>query len=220
MLRVLIACECSGRIREEFTKVGCDAWSCDLNPTDLPGQHLQCDVREILQNDWDLVIAHPPCRYLASMGIWWNHKRPDRWPETYKALDFVKTCWDANSRYLAIENPIGYLNKNWQKPAQIIHPWQHGDEASKPTCLWLKNLPLVTPTKIVSKGEFYTKANGTRMAKWSHITSGTKKDLRAKIAATTFPGIAKAMATQWTAYILENEGITNPNQYLDIPQTI
>lgn len=172
--------------------------SCDLLPTDSPGPHYQGDVRDILNDGWDLMIAHPPCTYLASMGIWWNHKRPERWPLTYAAKDFVQLLWDAPIEKIAIENPIGYLNKNWRKPEQVIHPWQHGHEASKPTCLWLKDLPKIKPTSIVSKGEFYTKSNGTRMAKWSHITSGTNKAKRAKVASTTFRGIADAMADQWT----------------------
>jgi len=201
--RMLVACECSGVVREAFARRGWDAWSCDLEPSDIAGQHIQGDVKEVLQQEWALVIAHPPCTYLASMGIWWNHKRPERWPLTYAARDFVQACWEANTQHLALENPIGFLNKNWRKPSQIIHPWQHGHEASKPTCLWLRGLPLLTATKIVGKGEFYTKANGTRISKWSHITSGTKKAKRAKIAATTFQGIADAMAEQWTKHIAE-----------------
>lgn len=204
-LKLLVACECSGNVRDAFARLGWDAWSCDMEPSDTDGQHIQGDVREVLQDEWDLVIAHPPCTYLASMGIWWNHKRPERWPLTYAARDFVQLCWDANAKYLALENPIGFLNKNWKKPSQIIHPWQHGHEASKPTCLWLRNLPPITPTNIVGKGEFYTKSNGTRCAKWSHITSGTNKKKRAKIAATTFTGIADAMAQQWTQHILEKQ---------------
>jgi hypothetical protein len=102
---------------------------------------------------------------------------------------------------IAIENPIGYLNKNWRKPDQIVNPWQFGHEAHKPTCLWLKNLPLLAPTDVVGRGEFYTKANGTRMSKWSHITSGTRKEDRAKIASRTFSGIARAMAEQWGAVL-------------------
>ena len=193
-MRVLVACEFSGVVRDAFAARGHDAWSCDLLPA--PGQHYQCDVREVLHLGWDLMIAHPPCTYLCSMGIWWNHKRPERWSDTYAVAEFVKLLWDAPIAKVAIENPVGYLSNNWQKPAQVINPWQFGHEANKPTCLWLRGLPKLTPTKVVGKGEFYVKANGHRMSKWSHITSGTSKD-RWKIAATTFEGIARAMAEQW-----------------------
>jgi hypothetical protein len=197
VLRVLIACEYSGVVREAFRQRGHDAWSCDLLPSEQAGQHYQGDVRDILNDGWDLMIAHPPCTYLASMGIWWNHKRPERWEMTYEAKRFVELLWAAPIAQVALENPIGYLNRNWQKPTQIIHPWQFGHEASKPTCLWLRGLPCLLPTSIVGKGEFYTKKNGVRIAKWSHITSGTRKEERARIASRTFSGVAQAMAEQW-----------------------
>lgn len=197
-MRVLVACEFSGVVRRAFRERGHDAWSCDLLPPEDESEfHYQRDVREILTVKWDLMIAHPPCTYLASMGIWWNAKRPERWSLTHEAKQFVIDLASAPINHIAIENPIGYLNKNWRRPSQIIHPWQFGHEASKPTCLWLKNLPQLTPTQIVGRGEFYTKKNGTRMAKWSHITSGTRKLERARIASRTFYGIAAAMADQW-----------------------
>lgn len=196
-MRVLVACEFSGIVREAFRARGHDAWSCDLLDTEIPGQHIVGDVLKILSEGWDLMIAHPPCTYLCSMGIWWNAKRPERWEKTYEALDFVKLLWGAPIDKIAIENPIGYLSNHFMKPMEIINPWQYGHEANKPTCLWLKNLPPLLPTEIVGRGEFYTKSNGNRMSKWSHITSGTRKEERAKIASRTFPGIAKAMAEQW-----------------------
>ena len=206
MARVLVACECSGAVRRAFRALGHDAWSCDLSPAeDASPYHLQRDVRGVLGDGWDLLIAHPPCTYLASMGVWWNAKRPERWPLTYAALDFVEALAAAPVPHIAIENPVGYLNSHWRKPTQVIHPWQFGHEANKPTCLWLKNLPRLTPTKIVGKGEFYVKANGARMAKWSHVTSGTRKAERARIAARTFDGIAAAMADQWGDYVAERE---------------
>ena len=109
----------------------------------------------------------------------------------------MRSLWAAPIERVAIENPIGYLNKNWQKPTQIIHPWQYGHEASKPGCLWLRGLPPLRPTEVVGKGDFYVKKNGARMSKWSHITSGTRKAERARIASRTFQGIADAMADQW-----------------------
>jgi len=195
-MRVLVACEFSGVVREAFRARGHDAMSCDLLPTDIPGLHYQGDVRDVLGDGWDLMIAHPPCTYLAKMGIWWNHKRPERWPLTYAAMDFVRTLWDAPVPLMALENPIGYLSKHWQLPSQVVHPWQYGHEANKPTCLWLRGLPALTPTSVVGKGEFYTKKNGKRLSKWSHITSGTQAE-RTKIASVTFSGIAAAMADQW-----------------------
>lgn len=202
-MRVLVACEFSGTVRQAFRALGHDAWSCDLLPAaDGSDYHLQGDALEWAQGEpWDLMVAHPPCTYLAGMGIWWNHKRPERWPLTYAAKAFVEALAGLEIAKIAIENPIGYLNKNWRKPDQIINPWQFGHEAHKPTCLWLKNLPRLAPTDVVGRGEFYTKANGTRMSKWSHITSGTRKEDRAKIASRTFSGIARAMAEQWGAVL-------------------
>lgn len=197
-MRVLVACECSGVVREAFRARGHEAWSCDLKAAeDGSPWHIRGDVMPVLAQGWDLIIAHPPCTYLCGMGIWWNHKRPERWPLTHQAKAFVEAIWAAPVARLALENPIGYLNKNWMKPSQVIHPWQFGHEASKPGCLWLRGLPPLVPTQVVGKGEFYVKANGIRMAKWSHITSGTRKEERATLAARTFDGIARAMAEQW-----------------------
>lgn len=196
-MRVLIACEFSGTVRDAFIARGHDAWSCDILPTEKPGPHIQGDVLDVINNKWDLMIAHPPCTYLCSMGIWWNHKRPERWTLTHEAMAFVKLLWNAPIDRVCIENPIGYLGTHWQKANQIINPWQFGNEANKPTCLWLRNLPILKPTKIVDKGRFYIKKNGARMSAWSHVTSGTRKEERAKIASRTFQGIADAMASQW-----------------------
>ena len=200
-MRVLIACEFSGAVRDAFRRRGHDAWSCDLLPSETDGPHYICDVQDILGDGWDMMIAHPPCTYLASMGIWWNAKRPERWPLTFEALALADKLASAPIARIAVENPIGYLNRHWERfpngPDQIINPWQFGHEANKPTCLWLKDLPRLVPTKLVGKGEFYIKANGARMSKWSHVTSGTNKAKRAKIASRTFKGIADAMAEQW-----------------------
>jgi hypothetical protein len=202
-VRVLVGCEFSGIVRQAFRNLRHDAWSCDLlSSEDNSEYHIQDDVLNHLDSGWDLMIFHPPCTYLATMGIWWNHKRPERWELTRKALEFVDTLAKSPCERIAIENPVGYLNKNWpyfpDGPTQVIHPWQFGHRANKPTCLWLKNLPKLTPTEIVDKGEFYTKANGMRLSKWSHITSGRDKEKRAKIASRTFEGIANAMANQWS----------------------
>lgn len=197
-MRVLIACEFSGVVRSAFRAKGHDAWSCDLLPAEDGSEyHIQGDCLAVLGDGWDLIVAHPPCTYLCSMGIWWNHKRPERWPLTKAAVEFVRALWAAPVERMALENPIGHLGTNWRKSDQIINPWQFGNEANKPTCLWLRGLPKLVPTKIVDKGKFYTKKNGARMSAWSHITSGTRKTERARIASRTFPGIAQAMADQW-----------------------
>lgn len=195
-MRVLVACEYSGRVRDAFRALGHDAMSCDLLPSEATGPHYRGNVLDVIGDGWDLMIAHPPCTYLCSMAIWWNRKRPERWPMTHEAMEFVVKLWEAPISQIAIENPVGWLNSNWRKPDQIIHPWQFGHEANKPTCLWLKNTAPLFPTKIVSKGQFYIKKNGQRMSRWSHITSGTSEK-RWKIASTTFLGIADAMARQW-----------------------
>jgi hypothetical protein len=201
-VRVLVGCEFSGIVRQAFRELGHNAWSCDLLPSEDNSEfHIQDDVLNHLDAGWDLMIFQPPCTYLATMGIWWNHKRPERWELTHKALEFVDTLAKAPCERIAIENPVGYLSKNWplfpKGPTQVVHPWQFGHEANKPTCLWLKNLPKLTPTQIVGKGEFYVKTNGWRLSKWSHGISGTKKE-RARNASRTFKGIAQAMAEQWT----------------------
>ena len=196
-MRVGILGERFGVVRDAFLARGHDAISCDLVDTLAPGPHIKGDWFDQDWSGFDLLIAHPTCTYLASMGIWWNHKRPERWHLTYAAKEVVERTWAIPVAKMALENPIGYLNKNWMKPTQIVNPWQFGDEANKPTCLWLRGIPPLVPTKIVSKGEFYTKANGARMSKWSHITSGTNKEQRAAIASKTFQGIADAMADQW-----------------------
>lgn len=199
----IIGCERSGVVRRAMRERGIDAWSCDIESADDGDRHhLQCDVRDRLNDGWDFGLFHPPCTYLCGMGIWWNHKRPERWPLTMEAAQFVKDLWAAPIPAVGLENPIGYLNRNWMKPTQIVNPWQFGDEAHKPTCLWLRGLPSLIPTQVVGRGRFYTKANGTRMSAWSHKCSGTRKADRARIAATTFPGIAAAMAAQWGDFLL------------------
>ena len=209
-MRILIACEFSGVVRNAFSLLGHDAWSCDLRPTKnpiqpspnaknpnvgIPAQHIRGDVTSVLNDGWDMMIAFPPCTFLCTMGIWWNHKRPTRWQKTFEAMEFVTTLWNAPIPHIAIENPVGYLNSHWQKPNQVTYPWQHGHEANKDICLWLHGLPTLRPTKLVSKGKFYRKKNGSRISAWSHQKSGGPQ--RAEIAATTFSGVASAMAHQW-----------------------
>ena len=148
-MRVLVACEFSGIVRDAFIARGHDAWSCDLLPTDRPGPHLQCDVLTVLDRLWDLIIAFPPCTYLCSSGLHWNKRVAGRALQTENAIMFVSALLAAPCKRIALENPIGCISSRIRKPDQIIQPWQFGEDASKQTCLWLKNLPLLQPTKIV-----------------------------------------------------------------------
>ena len=191
-MRILIACEYSGIVRDAFLAKGHDAWSCDILPTESPGPHYQCDVLTILDKNWDMMIAHPPCTHLSSSGA-------KHFPQKIKdgrqkaALNFVKRLFECVIPKIAIENPVGIISTIIRKPDQIIQPWQFGDMAQKTTCLWLHNLPKLTPTKIVDKGEFYISPSGKKLPKW-YCDGG--KD-RQKNRSKTFPGIARAMADQW-----------------------
>lgn len=193
-MKVGVLCEESGVVRDAFVALGHDAWSCDILPR--PGKHIRGDC---LAHDWsgfDLLICFPPCTYLCTMGVWWNHKRPERNDETARAMKFVQDLFNLPVPMLALENPVGVLGTRWRKADQVIYPWQFGHEAHKPTCLWLRGLPRLTPTNIVGRGEFYTKANGKRASKWSHKLSG-RSWKRSRVASKTFPGVAAAMAEQW-----------------------
>jgi site-specific DNA-cytosine methylase len=206
-MKVLIACEFSGAVRDAFTKLGHDAISCDLEPTSIPGPHFQGDIFEFIRAtqgkyDFDLMIAHPPCTYLTVTGNKWfkleyKNRFPNRPQQRKDAIDFFMKLSELPIPRIAIENPIGIMSTTWRKPDQIIHPWQFGHEASKSTCLWLKGLPKLTPTKIVSKGEFITYKSGKRMTKWYADAASLSPKEREKVRNTTFPGIAQAMAEQW-----------------------
>lgn len=157
-MKVLISCEHSGTVRDAFLKLGHDAMSCDLLPTDVPGPHHQGDVRDILYDGWDLLIAHPPCQYLCSSGLHWNKRRPERAALTEEALDFVRLLLDAPIEHIALENSVGCISTRIRPPDQVIQPWMFGEDASKATCLWLKNLPLLCET------ERYPPPSGERQA--------------------------------------------------------
>jgi len=188
-MRVLIACEFSGIVREAFKKRGHDAWSCDFLPTEIPGQHIQDDVLKHLNKNWDLMVAHPPCTHLAVSGAaWFKYKQK----EQGEALAFVKTLIDAPIKKICLENPVGVISTRIRKPEQIIQPYMFGNSFSKKTCLWLKNLPKLVPTKIVGKGEFITYKSGRKMPKWYAELRGKGHE-----RSRTFKGIAEAMAEQW-----------------------
>lgn len=162
-MRVLIACEFSGVVREAFKSMGCDAWSCDLLDTEIRGSHFKCDIKNVLDLGWDLMIAHPPCTYLCVSGNrWFNEQRDfsefgiefeDRRVKQRAAIEFVMELINSPVPRIAIENPIGVLSTAIRKPDQIIQPWYFGHGETKSTCLWLKNLPLLEPTNIVDGRE-------------------------------------------------------------------
>lgn len=197
MAKVLVACEYSGTVRDAFAAAGHDAMSCDLLPTDAPGPHYQGDIRDVLSDDWDLMIAHPPCTYLSVSGMHWT-TRGLRDPQlTVDALDFVRTLLNAPIERIALENPISVISRLIRKPDQIIQPWQFGHDASKKTCLWLKNLPLLRSTEVVHPRI----VNGKK--RWANQTDSGQNRLppspdRWKIRSETYGGIAAAMASQWS----------------------
>ena len=197
-MKVLVACESSGAVRDAFIRAGHYAASCDLLPSESPlGDHYQCDVTEILDHGWDLLIAHPPCTYLSVSGMHWT-TRGLRDPKlTEDALDFVRLFMDAPIERIAIENPVSIISSRIRKPDQIIQPHQFGHDASKKTCLWLKNLPLLKPTQIVEPRI----VNGRQ--RWGNQTDSGQNKLppskdRWKLRSKTYEGIADAMAAQWS----------------------
>lgn len=180
-MRVLIACEFSGTVREAFARLGHDAWSCDVLPTERPGNHYQCDVREVLEEGWELMICHPPCTHLSSSGArWWGAKQK----EQAEALDFVRLLLNAPIPRIALENPVGLIGTQIRKADQVVHPWQFGHGETKTTCLWLKNLPHLNPTLIVE-------------GRKPRIHFETQSPERWKNRSRTYSGIAEAMAAQW-----------------------
>ena len=180
-MKVLVACEYSGTVRDAFIAAGHEALSCDLLPTDAPGPHYQGDVRDVLHDGWDLMIAHPPCTHLAVSGARWFK---DKQAEQAEALDFVRLLLDAPIERIALENPISVISSRIRKPDQIIQPWQFGHGETKATCLWLKGLPKLTPTDIVDGREARVHKLPPSADRW-------------KIRSTTYKGIADAMAKQW-----------------------
>lgn len=190
-MRVLIACEYSGAVRDAFAARGHDAWSCDLLPSDKPGNHYQGDVRDILNEHWDLMVCHPPCTHLAVSGARWFHLKQQQQSD---ALDFVRMLLNAPIERIALENPVSIISSKIRKPDQVIQPWQFGHEATKTTCLWLKNLPQLTPTNIVGKGTRHITKGGKSLPEWYNLPPSAD---RWKIRSATFQGIADAMAQQW-----------------------
>ena len=220
MKRILIACEESQAVTKEFRKLGFEAYSCDLLPCSggYPEWHFKEDVFEVIKRDskFDLMIAHPPCTFLAVSGARWLYNKDgspnqERINNQNESLEFVQKLMNVDIQYIAIENPISVISSKIRKPDQIIQPWQFGDKAQKSTCLWLKNLPLLEHTNIVDKGEFFEwtcpkTGKRKRQAQWyldalkEAKTPAERRTLRSK----TFKGIAEAIAKQWGEFILNN----------------
>ena len=234
---ILIACEESQRVCNAFRELGFNAFSCDLLPCSggHPEWHFQQDVLDVIKNhggllqngstkfvdgNWDLMVAHPPCTYLAVSGVkWYYHpddkdlpiekrrphpKFPNRAKDREDGASFFMALANASIERIAIENPVGIMNTRFRKPDQIVQPWMFGDSASKKTCLWLKNLPKLIPTEIVDEGEYIEFGSGRRLAKWysDGLTKTKTPEERRTWRSKTFPGFAKAIAEQWGNFLL------------------
>ena len=239
-LNVLVACEESQRVCSEFRRLGHIAYSCDLLECSggHPEWHFRQDVLKVIEQcggvlqtgekisidgNWDIMIAHPPCTYLAVSGARWfyhpddkdlpveqrrPHPRfPDRAKDREEGAEFFMALVTADIKHIAVENPVGIMNTRYRKPDQVVQPYYFGDEASKTTCLWLKNLPLLEKTKLVGKGEWVELSSGKRLPKWysDALVNAKSAEERRNLRSKTFPGFAKAMAEQWSKYILEEE---------------
>lgn len=195
-MKILVACERSGVVRQAFRTRGHDAWSCDLAPAeDESSFHIQGDVLPVLCSDWDMVIAHPPCTYLSVSGLHWNTRRPERAAQTESAAKFFMVFTNLCCKW-AIENPVGCMSRLYRKPDQIVQPYMFGEDASKTTCLWLYGLPPLFPTRRIP-GRL---VNGRE--RWGNQTDSGQNKLapsanRATLRSRTYEGIAEAMANQW-----------------------
>ena len=241
ILNVLIACEESQRVCNEFRKLGHNAYSCDILPSSggHPEWHFKQDIFEIIENNggiletgeeryiagkWDVMIAHPPCTFLAVSGAkWYYHpndkllpfserrphpKFPNRAKDREDGVEFFMKLSNVDIDYIAIENPVGIMSTRWRKPDQIVQPYHFGDNASKKTCLWLKNLPPLEYTDVVDPGEYIEFKSGKKIAKWysDGLTKTKTPEERRTWRSKTFPGFAKAIAEQWSKFVLlENE---------------
>lgn len=214
VLRVLVACETSGIVRRAFAERGHDAWSCDLLPSDdRSNRHIQCDIRDILNDGWDLLaVFHPPCTRLCNSGVRWlsvpprGKSREDMWRELDEGAALFSACWNAPIKRIAVENPVMHQHAkqriaNFRPATQTVQPWWFGDPAFKATGLYLKGLPLVVATSRLTP----PKAGTDEHKRWSMVHRASPGPLRWKERSKTFPGIAAAMADQWgTAALMEN----------------
>jgi hypothetical protein len=198
LMKILLACEESQTVTKAFRALGHEAYSCDILPASggYPEWHMQKDVVEVLKDQWDMIIAFPPCTHLASSGAaWFEAKRADG--RQQQAIDFFMIFANHPCKKIAIENPVGIMSSQYRKPNQIVQPWQFGDSYSKRTCLWLKGLPNLISTNIVDPGEKVTFDSGKTMPKWYADAWKLSSADRSKARSKTFPGIALAMAKQW-----------------------
>ncbi len=197
--RILIGCEFSGRVREAFKKKGWDAWSCDFLPTEIPGQHIQGDVLKHLNDGWHMAIFHPPCTFIANSGARWLFEKENRWEELAKATAFFKSLLNAPIPHIAVENPLPHkwgAEQIGRKYDQRVQPYQFGVPQKKGICLWLKNLPLLVPTNILTPPK-----DKTELKKWETVWRAAPGKEQWKIRSRTFQGVADAMAEQWGALI-------------------
>lgn len=205
MGKVLVACEESQAVTKEFRKIGVEAYSCDMQLCSggHPEWHIRGDATKVIWQGWDMIIAFPPCTYLTTTGNRWfnveeyGHEALDRFEKRQKAIEFFMTFAKAPCPRVVIENPVGVMSSEWRKPDQTIHPWQFGDPCEKRTCLWLRGVPKLKPTKIVSPPPRRTYSSGRSLPTWYSKSFNLPKKQRAMMRSKTFPGIAEAMATQW-----------------------
>lgn len=201
-MKVLVACEESQRVCTSFRELGHEAYSCDIQPCSggHPEWHYQQDVIPLLEQDWDLIIAHPPCTYLSNVQnkyydeYKYGNKARQRYKSREEAVKFFMHFVNAKCEKIAIENPIGYMNTYYRKPDQIIQPWQFGDTDNKSTCLWLKGLPLLKPTNIIPKEQ---RTNNNWKAFFDGKQYSWNDPIVSKLRSKTYWGIAHAMAEQW-----------------------
>jgi hypothetical protein len=223
MAKILIACEESQATTKAFRKLGHDAYSCDLLPCSggHPEWHFQSNIFDVINEGWDIMVAHPPCTFLTGSGVQWlshpedksmpfeerrpHPKYPNRRNDMLDSVEFVKALYNSDIKHIAIENPVGLLSSRWKKPDQIVQPYMFGDEATKTTCLWLKNLPLLAPTNMVGKGERTVFSSGKSHPKWyaDALKNAKTKEERQTLRSKTFPGMAEAFAKQWGAILCD-----------------
>lgn len=209
-MKILIACEESQVVCSAFRQNGFEAYSCDLLPCSggHPEWHIVSDVLSLLQDDWAMIIAHPPCTYLSVTGNKWmkpeyEHRFPDRSQQRQQAIEFFLKIANANCPYIAIENPVGIISSVWRKPDQYVHPYFFGDPHSKKTGLWLKGLPKLTPTDMVEP-LFYTYKDGRKDPMWHFQSLKLPSAERQRVRSVTFRGLAAAMADQWGSFLLKS----------------
>lgn len=193
---MLVACEFSGVVRDAFIAKGHDAMSCDILPTEKDGPHYQGDVRDILNDGWDMMIGHPPCTYLAVCGNRWMKDNPERQKLRKQAIEFFMMLANCDIPKICLENPISIMSTVWRKPDQYVEPYEYGHPETKKTSLWLKGLPKLDPTKIVTP-EYIIGKDGKKYSRIHYMSQWSNPNDRQKERSRTYPGIAQAMAEQW-----------------------